>query len=186
MKTLIVCYSFTQNNELLARYLQRKLVCDLHKIEEVRSRRGISILLDLIFNRKPKIKPSPFHVDAYDLCIFVAPVWAGKIALPLKTFLLEKKYHINQYAFITVCGGGNPGQKDNLFRQLTGVLEQEPVALTELWVNNLLPSEKKDTIRYTSGYRMQGPDLEAFAAEIDSFIKKLEDTQEPVATVVKS
>ena len=55
MKTLIAYYSFTHNNEVLAKDLQKKLNCDIHKIEEPGKRTGFTILLDLIFNRNPEI-----------------------------------------------------------------------------------------------------------------------------------
>lgn len=173
MKTLVVYYSFTHNNELLAKAIQKRLNCDIHKIEEVKRRTGLTILLDLILNRSPRIKPHPYSISSYEQCIFIAPVWAGKIASPLKTFLLQEKYHINRYSFITVCGGA-PHQKEKLIKGLIKLLEQEPGQVQELWINDLLPEEKKDTIKYTSGYRIQSKDLEKFARKIDEFVSGLE------------
>ena len=46
MKTLIVYYSFTQNNEALARMLQTRLDCEMLKIETVKRRSTFSIFLD--------------------------------------------------------------------------------------------------------------------------------------------
>ncbi len=173
MKTLVVYYSFTHNNELLAKAIQKRLNCDIHKIEEVRRRTGLKIMLDLILNRNPRIKPHTYSVVSYEQCIFVAPIWAGKIASPLKTFLLQEKYHINHYSFITVCGGA-PWQKEKLTKGLTKLLEREPGLVQELWINDLLSEEKKDTIKYTSGYRIQSTDLEIFERKIDEFVGGLE------------
>lgn len=176
MKTLIVYYSFTRNNEMLAKALQQRLECDIHKIEEVKPRKNISIFLDLLFNREPTIRPTPCLVSLYDQCIFVAPIWAGKIASPLKAFLKEEKYHINRYSFITVCGG-NAGQKEKLVKSLTQLLEQPPGAVQELWINDLLPKDKKNTIKYTSGYRLQSGDLKKFDPAIDKFVSGLADLE---------
>ncbi len=173
MKTLIVYYSFTRNNELLAKAIQARLNCDILKIEEVTKRNGFKILLDLMLNRKPRIKPHPYSISSYEQCIFVAPIWAGEIASPLKTFLLQEKDHINCYSFISVCGGA-PQQKEKLVKSLVKLLEQEPGLVQELWINDLLPEEKKDTIKYTSGYRIQSKDLEKFGGKIDEFVEGLE------------
>jgi len=182
MKTLVVYYSFTHNNELLAKAIQKRLNCDIHKIEEVTRRTGLKILLDLILNRSPRIKPPPYSISSYEQCIFVAPIWAGKIASPLKTFLLQEKYHINRYSFITVCGGA-PQQKEKLIKGLTKLLEQEPGQVQELRINDLLPEGKKDTIKYTSGYRIQLNDLEKFDRKIDEFMSGLEASYQPKQAV---
>lgn len=176
MKTLVVYYSFTRNNELLARTIQKRLNCDIYKIEETGKRTGLKILIDLVFNRKPRIKQHPHTISSYEQCVFVSPIWAGKIASPLKTFLLQEKYNINRYSFITLCGGGSGEQKDKLVKRFTKLLEQEPGLVQELWINDLLPQEKKNTIKYTSGYRIQSSDLEKFDREIDDFVNSLESS----------
>ncbi len=175
MKTLIVYYSFTHNNELLAKAIQKRLNCDIYRIEETRKRNGLTILFDLVFNRTPKIKAYPYFLSAYDQCIFIAPIWAGKIASPLKAFLLEEKHHINRYAFITVCGGA-PKQKEKLIEGLTKLLEQRPGSVVELWVNDLLQEKQKNTVKYTSGYRIQLNDLDKFNSRIEDFVKGLESS----------
>lgn len=170
MKTLIVYYSFTLNNEMLAQAIQKKLRCDIHRIEEVEKRNGFTILLDQMFNRKPKIKPHPYVVSTYDQCIFIAPVWSGKIASPLATFLMEEKKHINRYSFITVCSG-SADQENKLFNGLVKLLEQEPGSLCGLWINDLLPVEKRNKIKYTTSFRIRDHDLLRFDSRITAFLK---------------
>jgi flavodoxin len=58
MKTLIIYYSFSGNNEVLAQELQKRLDCDLQKIVELKPRKSIDILFDLIFKRTSKIGKS--------------------------------------------------------------------------------------------------------------------------------
>lgn len=154
MKTLIAYYSYTKNNEKLAKYLQKQLHCDLVKIETSGKRNGFSIFLDLILKRKPEIKPVPYYLDDYDHVIFIAPIWAGKIATPMMSYLNNEKLNIKQYSFVTLCGGG-AGQKEKIHDQLIATLQRHPVKLLELWINDLLPPDKKDTIRYTSGFRIE-------------------------------
>lgn len=170
MKTLIVYYSFTQNNEKLARYLHALLNCDIVKIETVKKRRGYSILFDLIFHRKPAVKPVPYYLRDYDRVIFLAPIWSGQIAMPLQTFLLKEKSNIKRYSFITLCGG-SLGQKEKIERQLRGMLDIAPDHVIELWINNLLPVDRRDTIKYTSGYRIGQEEIHTFEHELDPVIK---------------
>jgi flavodoxin len=84
MQTLIIYYSFSGNNKFLAQALQKRLDCDLHTIVELKHRKSIDILFDLIFKRTPKIRKSNFDLRQYDRSILVAPIWAGKIATPLR------------------------------------------------------------------------------------------------------
>jgi flavodoxin len=173
MKPLIVFYSFTHNNNLLAKHLQSELSCDVLEIQEQKKRKGISILLDLLFNRTPDIKTYLHQVAAYDHCILISPIWAGKLATPLKSFLLKEKDNIKDYSFITVCGGGNPSQKEKLATQLTRLLSHRAAAICELWINDRLPKAKQDTIKYTSGYRIDDEDLHAFSEKINRFLKSV-------------
>jgi len=170
MKTLIVYYSFTQNNEKLAQHLRGLLNCDIVKIETVKRRTGSSIMFDLIFNRKPAIKPVPYHLPDYGQVIFLAPIWAGKIAMPLKTFLVHEKANITRYSFVSLCGG-RPGQKDKIEQELKSILNIAPDNVIELWINDLLPSDKKDTIKFTSGYRIAPDEFKHFEEDLGPIIK---------------
>lgn len=170
MKTIIIYYSFTRNNQQLAQEMQQRLNCDLYQIEEAGRRFGISILLDLVFKRKPRIKSCPLALRLYDQCIFVGPVWAGEVATPLKTFLEKEKAGINRYSFISVCGGA-AGQKEKLANSLTTLVGKAPWVIEELWVSDLLSEEKKNSAQFTSAYRISERDLEGFAPKIDAFLK---------------
>src|SRR5262245_16539209 len=100
MKTLIVYYSFTENNKRLAHHLQRKLHCNLERVETVRKRNGFSVFLDIAFNRKPAIKPLTHELKNYGHVVFLSPVWAGRIAAPLRSLLMSQSSKIGQYSFV--------------------------------------------------------------------------------------
>lgn len=169
MKTLIAYYSFTENNEKLAVYLQKRINCDIVKIETIKSRNSFSILFDLIFNRMPATKAVPYSLKDYDHVIFLAPIWAGKIAMPMKSFLVKEKTNIPDYSFITMCGGGNPDQKQNIRKQLSEVLQKDPLDVVELWVSKLFP---EGGIKPTSAFRIEETDLDKFQSEISSFLRE--------------
>lgn len=165
MKTLIVYFSFSGNNEMLALELGKMLNCDVVKIKEVKKRIGFSIFLDVLFNRTPRIKDHGKNIDEYDHIIFVAPIWASKIASPLKSFLLLEKNNIQRYSFISVCAGSRD-QKTKIESELLRLVGKRPVITTELWINDLLPEEKKNKIKYVTSYRLKAGDLSFFDTEI--------------------
>ena len=169
MKTLIVYYSYTRNNELLAYELQKRLGCDILKIEESKKRTGLTIALDLLFNRTPRLKEHSLSLNVYSNFIFIAPVWASKIASPLRSFLLTENKYIQTYSFISLCGGVK-GQVEKLETELERILGVKPKRIKELWINDLLSDEKKDTIKYTSGYRITPEDVKKFNLKIDEFL----------------
>jgi flavodoxin len=172
MKNLIVYYSFTHNNEKLADYLRKKLNCDSVKIETVKKRNGLSILLDLVFKRKPELKTVPYYLRDYDHVIFIAPIWAGKIAMPMTSYLIKEKQNVKSYSFITLCGGGNPNQKGKIGSELVSLLDKEPSNVLELWINDLLTAEKKNSVKYTSGFRIEPDGVEQFENKLKDFIKE--------------
>src|SRR6516162_2730160 len=112
METLIVYYSYSGNNESLAKELGERLGCDIVKLEELRKRSGLTIALDLLFKRESKIKDIDIHLKEYETIIFIGPIWDSKIATPLSSYLKKERENINSYAFITICGGrGEQKQK---------------------------------------------------------------------------
>jgi flavodoxin len=169
MSTLIVCYSFSGNNRMLARFLRTRLGADLQEIEEVKPRTGFAILLDILFKRSPQIKKASIRWSQYDQVLFLAPIWNHRIASPLRAFLEQEKEHIGPYGFITLCGtGGN----HKITAELTQLVGHPPEAVLELLVNDLLPPEKKNKIRYTSGYKVGQEELAFFEPALEKFLRQ--------------
>jgi hypothetical protein len=173
MKTLIVFYSFSGNNKVLAGYLQKKSGADLQEIVELKHRTGFTILLDILFKRTPKIAPPNISWSQYDQVLFLAPIWAGRIASPLKAFLELAKDHLQQYSFISLCGTDS---NKKIAAELTQLVQHPPTSVLELAVKNLLPQDMKNMIRYTSGYQVQAPDLTVF----DRALEKVMPVFQPV------
>jgi len=169
MKTLVIYYSLTGNNDALARKLSERLQCDLFRIEETSRRYKISILFDLIFKRQSKLKPCSLPIETYDHLVFVAPVWAGKIATPMQTFLLQQSQRINDYSWISICSGVQ-GQSQKIIDYLATILQKEPAVVDELWINDLLAPEQKDKIKYTTPYRVKESDWKVFNSRLASFV----------------
>jgi flavodoxin len=174
MKTLIIYYSFSGNNEFLARELQKRLDCDIQKIVELKKRKSLDILLDLIFKRKTKIEKSDFDLQQYDRAILIAPIWAGKIATPLRSFIDLEKDSLKEYSFITVCSGPDD-QDQRITDELLQLTQKQPKTVMQLKINDLLPPERKDKVKYATPYRVNQRVLLAFEMEIVQFLQSIRE-----------
>lgn len=150
---------------MLAEQLHQRLHCDSFEITELHHRKSITILWDVIFHRDSKIRSVQVPLNLYDHLILISPIWAGRIASPLKTFIKKEKSLIKGYSFISICGGRNK----KIFNELVSLTGKRPHAFTELQVDSLLPLEKRNTIKYTSSYRIKKDDLLFFEDQISSF-----------------
>ena len=169
MKTLIVYSSFSGNNEMLALDLKNMLSCSILRINEKKKRTGFSIFLDIFFNRTPRIEEQKEKIIDYDHVILIGPVWAGKIATPLKSFLMKEKNKIRRYSFITVCGGGQD-QKIKIEKELTKLAGKTPASVTELSITDLLQSTQNN-IKNVAAYRLKTSDLAFFVSKIKEHVK---------------
>jgi flavodoxin len=166
MRPLIVYYSYSGNNRTLALYLQKKLQCDAMAIQEYRPRKKMTIFLDVFLHRTPRISNPERSLQDYDQLILVAPVWAGRIATPLKTYLLQQYDAIRSFSLITVCGG-HAGQREKLNAELIRLTGKDPDTVTELALTSL-PAVNKNNIM---SYQLTGDDLQTFAPAIKAFLE---------------
>lgn len=170
MKPLIVYYSHSENNEKLAIELRDRIGCDMHEIKEEKKRKNLSILFDAFWKRNSRLAPIDFAVSDYGPIILLAPVWAGKIAAPMRTFINREKDKLTDYSFITICSGVE-GQREKIMAELSALTPNKPVAVAELWINNLLPEEQRNKIKYASNFRVEKQHLQQFDTEIKFFIE---------------
>ena len=86
----IVYYSLHGTNEKIARQLAAELDLPLHRIEDISSRHGFFNFMrsgfESTFRRCPPIKAMDAFQPGEEPVILLAPVWAGKICSPLRTF----------------------------------------------------------------------------------------------------
>jgi flavodoxin len=159
MKTLVVYYSLTGNNEALAQSLAETLQAEHVRIAEVRQRTMGTIVLDMIFNRTPRIQFPGMEMEQYDLVLFVGPVWMGKIATPFRACFKQLRSKIGKYAFISISGGAD-GPNLKLASELRKRLKKEPVSVIDLHIADLLPPEPKPIRKDTSAYRISKDDIQ--------------------------
>ncbi|MEA4969910.1 MAG: hypothetical protein VB051_05180 [Candidatus Pelethousia sp.] len=175
MKPLIIYYSHTGNNEKLALKIEDRLGCEILKIDEKKKRKTISILLDFIFNRNSKLSGYQIADHEHDVFILIAPIWGGRIASPMRAFLEKESYRICKYFFISLCNG-ETGQKEKIAAELSSIIQREPIGVTELWINRLLPEDQQNKVKHTFNYKVRDHDLKRFEADIEKLVGEVSKT----------
>ena len=109
MNIAVVVYSLTGNNAKLARTVSNSLGAAYIEILPEHPVKGGTIFFNLIFGNAPKSAPEPMSLAGYDKLVFVAPVWMGMAAFPLRPYLCAVGKSKKPYAFLTICGGSEDG-----------------------------------------------------------------------------
>lgn len=175
MKALVVSYSLTGNNSMLAGHLARLIGADLEELTVNRKMTNGALALDAMFNRRPPLAPGPHDPGAYDAVILVGPVWMGKIASPLRSYGRdlrggESPARRPLVAFIALCGGAL-GKNPKVESQVQRLIGRAPVAVKQLYINDLLPEEQRNDSKATSAYQVTPADFDGmWAAEIRELI----------------
>lgn len=158
-KNLIIYYSYSGNNRQLAEYLGSELEAQVVPIIEKKQRTSRTIFFDVFLRRTPQIKELPVEMEDFDHLVFLAPLWSGRIANPLKSLLKGHKSHIRNYSFVTLSGGYD--KKDQLSKvrdELTELIGHPPEVLYEVDVADLFPQDQRKTLAISS-YQIKPEDL---------------------------
>lgn len=128
MKRAVIYYSLSGNTEKYARDLAREIHADLIRIRPKKAlpdKKWMQLLIggkQAVFQEKPEIEPLPENIGQYDEIIIGTPVWAGRTASPVHTFLEEKEIAEKVTAVFTLSGSGNNDRcAEELRRQLPGL-----------------------------------------------------------------
>ena len=109
MKTLVVYYSRTGNTKMIAETISESLDCDIEEIVDKEKRGGILGYLKSGYEasrNKLSIIEDPKHdLSKYDLLIVGTPVWAGKMSVPIRTYLHQNMEKIPLLACFCTAGG---------------------------------------------------------------------------------
>ena len=165
MKTLIISYSLTGNNDKLAVGLARSLAAEHVRVRETKPRAMGTIAFDILFNRTPRVEAPMPESPEYDLIVFVGPVWMGKIASPLRSCMRRCRPAVREYAFLSISGGAD-GSNPRLEEELKTRLRKRPAAVLDLHIADLLPREPRPTRDDTSAYRVSDEDVEVLTDRV--------------------
>lgn len=177
MKTKVISYSFTGNNEAFAADFAREVGAEHIRITEPKKRTAGKILKENLFKKDPKINLSGDEITDEDFVVFFSPFWFGKMASPLRTYLKQLKNKPTQYGFISLCVGfENPEDAEKLKAELASYCGSEPEFVIINKIADLLPSDPPPTQNMLNDYRVSEEDLERIIpALIESVGSKLPD-----------
>ncbi len=157
MDTLIISYSHTGNNGTIARDLAHATGAEHHELQEIKGRNVFTILLDVVFNRKPQILPLQTNLSRYNTIIFVAPIWFGKVASPLRRVFSNLNGNAGSYAFVSLSAGPG-GKKQPVTKELTRRTGKKPQAVINPLISEILPSKPTPTRKQLDEYRISEDD----------------------------
>jgi len=108
-KTLIVYYSRDGNTKKVAEKLAEQMSCDIIQITESKSRKGILGFLKAGMEASRKTQPPiilpEINLEDYELFLIGTPIWAGAMASPVRTFMVQKLPKTADYAIFYTRGG---------------------------------------------------------------------------------
>jgi len=172
MKTTVISYSLTGNNEWLAKSLAGSLGAEHVSITEPGKRSMGTIFLDNLFKRTPKVAVPAVKPEVHGLVVFVGPVWMGQVASPLRACFREFGPKLGKYTFVSICGGAD-GPNPKLAAELTKRLGKEPSAIVELHKADFLPPEPKPTRNDTMKYRVSEEQIRQLTDKAVSSLRKI-------------
>ena len=155
----------TGNNEALAKRVASAIDATHHIVTEKKRTMG-RIVLDMAFGRVPKVEPDASIIDDFDEVALVGPIWMGKVASPLRSYLLRIKKNQRSFKFISISGGAlnkNPDLKKDLYKYGGKNLS----LLKDMYISDLL--NKADVeMKDTSEYKVTQADLDVLEKAVAS------------------
>lgn len=127
-KVLVIHYSHTGTSRQLAQRLCRMQDWPGAEITEAHAGRGNwRCVLDSLLRRKPEIRYGGPPVNVFDLVVLVAPIWAYRLAGPMRSFVALYRDQLPAVAVISTMGGsGAP----NAVAEIAHMLGHAPLMST--------------------------------------------------------
>ncbi|MCW4006121.1 MAG: flavodoxin [Candidatus Bathyarchaeota archaeon] len=153
MKAVVVYFSVSGNTRFVAEKIADELKADLCKVTDNNYKQSRLLYLRgglAALRKKTSEIELSTPVEGYDLVIAGTPVWAGKVAPAIRTFLENKKPKESQVAFFVTLGGDKPQKTLEDMREIV----QPKVPVGELGVTKPLDN-KEETERQVKEWSSQ-------------------------------
>ena len=127
-RTLVVFYSYTGTSRELARLLAAQQGWALGEIVELQRRAGAQgtwrCLLDSLLRRRPAIRYQGPDPAGQDMVVLVSPIWAYRLAGPMRSFVAQQAVALGRVAVVSVMGSAGAL---NAVNEIAGLLGRAPV-----------------------------------------------------------
>jgi flavodoxin len=113
MRAIVVYFSLSGHTKYAAEAVATKLGAEILRLETKRpypKARAVQMVVGgfgAVFGRARRLKQYRFGKNKYDLVVLATPVWASRIAPPMKRFLKEHELGDLSVGLIACSGGGN-------------------------------------------------------------------------------
>jgi flavodoxin len=158
-RTLIVYFSMGGHTRMLAEELRAATGADIEEITEVHPRSGLRgmwrAVWDASWRRRTPIRPIRRDPAAYDLVVLGGPIWARRLAAPVRTF--AQRYCPQAQAVAFFCTEGGSGA-DSAFDDLRRLSGQRPVVTLAVDGKHLDPTEHRSDLGRFIANLMRAPD----------------------------
>jgi flavodoxin len=128
-RVLVCYYSMTGNTRRLAQEVQAALGAGAEELREPRPRQGLPgvarALFDALTRRLPPLRPIHHEPAELDLLVLGGPVWAGRMAGPVRSYMAKFGRRAPRVAFF--CTEGREGA-DQAFAELEALGGRERAA----------------------------------------------------------
>lgn len=108
-RTLVAYYSMSGNTRVIANEIGNAVDADIEEITEPRQRHGIGgvmrAMVDAVMRREPPIDSANHDPARYDVLLLGGPVWAGRMASPVRTYARRYGTNASHVAFFCTEGG---------------------------------------------------------------------------------
>ncbi len=118
MKILIAYYSDTGNTEKIAQAVERLLSDQQVSIARVRPVKDglFTKVLSALLRRKPAVEAAVTDLEGFDLLVIGAPIWCGRPAPPINSYLEELQNCAGKRA-VTFVSSRVGGYRDSLTKK---------------------------------------------------------------------
>lgn len=127
--TLVAYYSMSGNTRKLANEIRNAMDGELEEISEPRPRHGFGgvmrAMFDAVARRTPPILAASHNPAEYDLLVIGGPVWAGRMAAPVRTYAQRYGARARHVAFFCTEGGRGA---ESAFADLEKLCQKPPDA----------------------------------------------------------
>ena len=113
MRSAVVFYSLEGNTRSAAQQLAQRLGADTFEGRTVKAypTKGLAKFIaggkDSTFGKTPKIEPIDMDPSGYDLVVLALPVWAGKAAAPINSFIEGRTFGKARIALVIASASGD-------------------------------------------------------------------------------
>ena len=179
MKTLVLYFSHSGNNEYLARHLAACVEGDLEAIRP-RVNFFVALILFSLMRFGPGNKPLSRDVGSYDRIVLCGPVWMGQLLAPMRDVIARYRKSIRRLGFATCCGSSDEHKDggfgyEKVFRQVRASSRGIPTCCGAFPIVLTLPEELRTNDDAVMKARLNKEHFSdaALQERLDTFLKEL-------------